>query len=134
MRGLIFAGQVPFAHLLREAAVINGVRKGARPTRPVEDSLSWTNWGLTKDIWSLMHRCWDSEPAKRPSVQEIKSHLVSALPAELQTTPTSNILLSPGEFREMMRRNPEDIEMSVVNLEDILSSAHCDDAFEFEEH
>ncbi|KAG6818428.1 hypothetical protein H0H93_005072, partial [Arthromyces matolae] len=119
----IFAGQVPYSHLGREATIMNEVRNGARPACPPANSPSWTVWGLTLNIWFLMQCCWDSEPKRRPSVQEIKRRLAPALPTKLQTTLTSNILLSPGEFREMMRRNSEDIETSILTLEDILSSA-----------
>ncbi|KAG6826268.1 hypothetical protein H0H92_000506, partial [Tricholoma furcatifolium] len=80
----IFAGEVPFAHLTRDLAIMKSVSTGAKPARPPASSTSWGVWGLTEDIWSLMQTCWDLRPDARPSVEAVASFLVLYLPPGVQ--------------------------------------------------
>ncbi|KAG6905877.1 hypothetical protein DXG01_017127 [Tephrocybe rancida] len=117
----IFAGQPPFAHLTREATIMNRVSNGERPARPFKTSPSWSVWGLTDDIWSSMEACWNSEPEERPSAQLVITRVDPVLSPILQGG-ARDISLSPGEFREMMRRSSDENEMSVETFESLLLS------------
>ncbi|KAG6830263.1 hypothetical protein H0H87_008653 [Tephrocybe sp. NHM501043] len=115
----IFAGQVPFAHLTREATIIKQVTNGEQPARPSKESSSWSVWGLTEGIWSLMKACWGPQPEARPSVRRVINYLAVILPPSLRSN-ASVSSLSPGEFRELMRRPLGENEMSVQTFERLL--------------
>ncbi|KAG6839081.1 hypothetical protein C0991_006147, partial [Blastosporella zonata] len=80
----IFTGQVPFAHLLREAVIVTKVTSGERPALPPHSSPSWAVWGLTEGIWALMQACWNADPMRRPMVSSIIEHLETALPPDVE--------------------------------------------------
>ncbi|KAG6830266.1 hypothetical protein H0H92_001532 [Tricholoma furcatifolium] len=115
----IFAGDVPFARLNREAAIINYVSKGGQPTRPAEPSISWNVWGLTEDIWTLMKTCWSPQPDMRPRVNAVVDHLSSSFPPGVHET-IGDQTLSTGQFREMMRLRSDKIGMTVQTFESLL--------------
>ncbi|KAG6809294.1 hypothetical protein H0H92_000783 [Tricholoma furcatifolium] len=97
----IFAGEVPFAHLIPILAI------GRKPTRPPAASSSWKVWGLTEDIWTLMEACWDGRPTVRPPVEAVANFLAISLPTDIQKK-ASDHPLSPAQFREMVRGGLED--------------------------
>ncbi|KAG6824366.1 hypothetical protein H0H92_007094 [Tricholoma furcatifolium] len=116
----IFAGCLPFAHLTRDAAVMNKVMMGQRPVRPLDSSPSWDVWGLTEDIWALMEACWDSVPVRRPSVDAVIERLERTLPEDVSKEVNVDFL-SPAQFREMARPELDKNELSVETLESLLS-------------
>ncbi|KAG6828226.1 hypothetical protein H0H92_008759, partial [Tricholoma furcatifolium] len=121
----IFAGQLPFAHITREATIVNRVRNGQRLDRPLDASLSWNVWGLTEEIWALMETCWDFDPTRRPTIDVIIECFERSLPQDAQLTKEANgEFLSPGQFREMMRGDYNDIEneLSIEMLESRLQA------------
>lgn len=63
---------------------------GKRPSRPAPSGPSWIKWGLTKDIWLLMEECWKSNPAERPSAQEVIDRLSLSVPAGTDRRPQNN--------------------------------------------
>jgi len=116
----IYTGSVPFAHLSRESAVLLQVKAGRRPPRPPLSSRSWSSWGLTEHMWSLMQDCWNGEPAERPGVQQVLAHLASELPQDRRPVNIAEVF-SPAWFREKMRA-PLDVRSILATLESILDS------------
>lgn len=52
---------------------------GKRPSRPDSTSQSWTTWGLSEAIWSLMESCWKDNPLERPSAEVVVAQLSSVI-------------------------------------------------------
>ncbi|KAG6830416.1 hypothetical protein H0H87_008199 [Tephrocybe sp. NHM501043] len=105
----IFAGQVPFVHIAREAVIIIRVTSGERPAPPSESSPSWRVWGLTEGIWTLMQTCWSADPVRRPNISMIIEHLEKVVPRDAHTDITVDSL-TPSQFREMTRRGVDETE------------------------
>ncbi|KAG6830267.1 hypothetical protein H0H92_001533 [Tricholoma furcatifolium] len=119
----IFAGHLPFAHLTREAVIINKVTNGERPVRPPDSSPSWTVWGLTESTWALMQTCWNPDPVRRPTVGMVIEHLESLLPSGVDVDAKDNSI-PPHQFREMTRPVPASRvghELSVDAFESMLA-------------
>ena len=68
-------GKQPFSHIRRAYDVMAGVTRGERPQRPMEAEV--IKLGLDDRLWSLLVRCWDRDPQKRPSAQELVNELSS---------------------------------------------------------
>ncbi|GLB43600.1 putative protein tyrosine kinase [Lyophyllum shimeji] len=119
----IFTEQVPFAHLQRDAAVMFKVSGGERPTRPPQSSPSWSAWGLTEDIWTLMEDCSKSGPEDRLTTDEIIEHLERTAPEDTRMG-ESDSTLSPAEVREITRQGLEHDELSVETLESLLDASY----------
>ncbi|KAG6824385.1 hypothetical protein H0H92_007043, partial [Tricholoma furcatifolium] len=107
----IFAGEIPFANAASHK-IVTKVLDGQRPSRPANASRSWGVWGLKETIWSLMEICWDTDPAKRPTMDMIIE--------QLETVESAQRSLSPGQLREIIRTGQEEIALSVDVLEQCL--------------
>lgn len=59
----VFTGAVPFSDMTSFMAMLV-IMKGQRPPRP-------THPAFTDELWTLMQRCWDSDPNLRPGVSEV---------------------------------------------------------------
>ncbi|KAG4108131.1 hypothetical protein H8356DRAFT_919933 [Neocallimastix lanati (nom. inval.)] len=59
-------GDVPFSDI-PENIIPEAVKSGRRPSRPS---------GCPDEIWSLMQKCWDINPDKRPTFYEISQNLM----------------------------------------------------------
>uniref|UniRef100_A0A0W0F905 Protein kinase domain-containing protein n=1 Tax=Moniliophthora roreri TaxID=221103 RepID=A0A0W0F905_MONRR len=70
----IIAGLQPFHEKPNDAAVALAVWQGMRPSRPL-------NMNLHDDLWSLLMRCWESDPRSRPSPEELLMSLAELNPA-----------------------------------------------------
>jgi hypothetical protein len=46
---------------------------GERPERPGGEGCFFTMGGL---MWTMIRRCWDEDPARRPSMVEVKENLL----------------------------------------------------------
>ncbi|KAL1755230.1 kinase-like protein, partial [Schizophyllum commune] len=69
-------GKIPMSHLRVDWAVMMAIIEGGRPRRPTE----WRD--AHEDLlWALAERCWVTEPAERPSSQDIHASLRSYLVA-----------------------------------------------------
>jgi len=119
----IFTGHIPFAHISRDTVVMLKVGNGERPARPPESSPSWTDWGLTEYIWTLMQDCWKTDPQERPTIDVVRDRLIHwVLP--LDTRPGENgSTLSPVKFREMTREGRNHDEMSVDTLDSLMNAS-----------
>jgi hypothetical protein len=62
----VFTGRPPFDGR-SDAGVACLISKGSRPERPHDAE----GVGLTIPVWELLERCWDQDPAKRPTIQEV---------------------------------------------------------------
>ncbi|KAG6806402.1 hypothetical protein H0H92_011464, partial [Tricholoma furcatifolium] len=74
----VFTCKPPFADL-RAPAIAMKVMYGYRPERPPNSSPSWNPWGLTEHIWTLIERCWEATPARRPTIDLVIQRLELAL-------------------------------------------------------
>ena len=61
-----FSGAVPFGNLKSEMVVLR-VLRGGRPERPRNAQAV----GLTDEMWKLLQRCWQQDPDKRPTMEEV---------------------------------------------------------------
>ncbi|KAG6809030.1 hypothetical protein H0H92_001884 [Tricholoma furcatifolium] len=122
----IFTGEMPYAHITRDATIIYKVLSGERPQRPPDASPSWSVWGLKESIWKLMETCWDSDPAQRPNASVIIESIQATLPKDLRDAHAeiNSGSLSPGQFRKMACRDADLSvrELSVKMLESILAN------------
>jgi len=67
----IFTEAIPFPGLediLAALAILNGKRP-ERPTHP----------NLTRDLWEMIGKCWDSDPRSRPKISEVLRVLLTPL-------------------------------------------------------
>jgi len=62
----VFAGRVPFSDVGKIRAALQIVR-GERPGKPQAAE----QLGLTMEMWKLIERCWDADPNKRPTIDEV---------------------------------------------------------------
>ncbi|KAJ7607025.1 kinase-like domain-containing protein, partial [Mycena polygramma] len=67
----ILTGNPPFPELRTDGAVINAVLEGCRPSRPESCSLPSLD-----GLWNLLQRCWNEEPATRPTAAELVKQLM----------------------------------------------------------
>lgn len=63
----ILSGQVPFAQVHNNLAVMQKILTGEHPVRPqgVEGLL------FTDDLWRMLLKCWSAKPGDRPTVEVI---------------------------------------------------------------
>ncbi|KAH8829920.1 kinase-like domain-containing protein, partial [Flagelloscypha sp. PMI_526] len=59
----VVSGKPPFPEL-NDARAMLAVLTGKRPARPSADC-------MTDELWQLVEQCWDQEPDRRPSCEEI---------------------------------------------------------------
>ncbi|KAJ7140920.1 kinase-like domain-containing protein [Mycena epipterygia] len=73
----IFTGSVPFYELTNDVAVMFHVMEHQRPSRSPS---------ILDDVWNLMMECWKTEPAERPSADQIVFRLrdrpIGAMPTD----------------------------------------------------
>ena len=62
----VFTGKVPFSELGKTGAATRIFRRG-RPECPMNAGAV----GLTPQMWKFIQRCWDSNPEKRPTIEEV---------------------------------------------------------------
>ena len=62
----VFTGKIPFEEQKNEAVVLR-ISRGGRP----ELSASAQAVGLTGEIWKLLESCWQQNPKKRPTMEEV---------------------------------------------------------------
>ncbi|KAG6905131.1 hypothetical protein DXG01_004670 [Tephrocybe rancida] len=87
---------------------------GARPAHPPSSSPSWTEWGLTQDIWACIEDCWKGQPSKRPPTAAVVLRLaVGITTADTRQGPDTDMLL-PDEFCHQMSESLE-----IITVEDL---------------
>jgi len=62
----VFTGKIPFEEQKKEAAVVR-ISRGGRPDMPGNAQTV----GLTGEIWKLLESCWQQNPKKRPTMDDI---------------------------------------------------------------
>jgi hypothetical protein len=60
----MFTGRVPFCHLRSDAAVLFTLMKGEMPRRGSYPE-------VTPEVWAVLQRCWNYEPAHRPPMHSL---------------------------------------------------------------
>ncbi|KAG6847736.1 hypothetical protein H0H93_006259 [Arthromyces matolae] len=112
----IFTGNVPLCEVTNTLQIPGKVWKGTRPKCPDRLSPSWAQ-GLTKNIWSLMTRCWRKIPGRRPALAEIVELFESTAPGDTRKD-NATTELSPSGFRRQMSEGEDVID--VQTLKDIV--------------
>ena len=62
----VFTGRVPFGNVKNEAVVIQ-IAGGKRPAKPQAAE----QLGLTAEMWKFIEKCWNANPNKRPTIDEV---------------------------------------------------------------
>jgi len=62
----VFTGKIPFEEQKNEAVVLQ-ISRGGRPVMPANAQVV----GLTSDMWKLLESCWQQNPKKRPTMDEV---------------------------------------------------------------
>ena len=62
----VFTGKIPFEGQKNEAVVLF-ILDGGRPEVPGSSRAE----GLTSEMWALLQRCWQQNPKKRPTTEEV---------------------------------------------------------------
>ena len=62
----VFTGKIPFEEQKNEAVVLR-ISRGGRPEMP-ENARAV---GLTDEMWNLLESCWQQNPKKRPTIEEV---------------------------------------------------------------
>ncbi|KAF8058749.1 kinase-like domain-containing protein, partial [Lyophyllum atratum] len=119
----ILAGKRPFHEIKIVGMVEMAIAEGKHPERPPAASPSWSAWGLTEDIWSLMESCWSTERAQRPTVDEVVSRLMAMLRPEDVQLDERDKAPSSTQFRELMGLELKPDEMMIDDFEDILRTS-----------
>ncbi|KAG6818581.1 hypothetical protein H0H93_003796 [Arthromyces matolae] len=117
----VFTGDIPFVGIKLDATVSFKVMSGLRPQRPSPGSLPWMTWGLTEDLWMLMEQCWETNPARRPSSNDINKRLSATLIKDNRHNLADSTKLSPSKFRRRMQTRLRDL-LDVPSFNSILSS------------
>ncbi|KAG6827892.1 hypothetical protein H0H92_010055 [Tricholoma furcatifolium] len=111
----VFTGTVPFANIQRDTSIALRVKSGGRPTRPRSSSKSWKTWGLTEEVWSLMERSWQGQPAQRPTSAQIVEQLEMMISHDPRPMPETCIF-TPEAFRHEMDAAFEIVTTEVFDL------------------
>ena len=61
----IYTNSVPFAGYLNDIQIVMAITQGTRPSRPPELV------EMHEDLWTLVTRCWKTEPHTRPSMRVV---------------------------------------------------------------
>jgi serine/threonine protein kinase len=62
----VFTGKIPFEEQKNEAVVLR-ISRGGRPEMPENAQVV----GLTSEMWKLLESCWQQNPKKRPTMEEV---------------------------------------------------------------
>ncbi|KAJ7824686.1 kinase-like domain-containing protein, partial [Mycena leptocephala] len=93
----MLTGKPPFPELRMEAAVIQAVLEGSRPSRTASCSGTPSLDGL----WNLLQDCWEEHPTRRPTVGEIVERLMGP---DIQATTTQSTSDWDERFTSRFRR------------------------------
>ncbi|EIN03835.1 TKL/TKL-ccin protein kinase [Punctularia strigosozonata HHB-11173 SS5] len=69
----IFTGSNPYSTIKRDTEVIIKKHHGMKPVRPTDDKT--VSRGLDDNLWELLLWCWESPPAKRPTISQVLERL-----------------------------------------------------------
>ncbi|KAF6742818.1 kinase-like domain-containing protein [Ephemerocybe angulata] len=79
----IFTGEIPFHEVSRESTVISHMQSGRQPSKPSPDSLPFSTWGLSEEVWnSCIHQSWSRTPEERPTIPYLLRRLAAVEAAE----------------------------------------------------
>jgi len=69
----LLTGNVPYARIVSDGAVMRAVGNGALPDKP---KCEGPDAKLKGDIWSLCCKCWTLNHEERPSMQDVLRDLI----------------------------------------------------------
>ena len=69
-----FTETQPFADLASDIDVLNAIHRHELPSRPSAEHPAQSR-GLDECMWKLMRSCWNSNPVKRPTMQQVHESL-----------------------------------------------------------
>ncbi|KAF9496946.1 kinase-like protein [Pleurotus eryngii] len=70
----VVTGKLPFCHRSNDHAVLVDILRGVPPSLGIS-TFSSIKPAAESGLWSLLHRCWDQDPSRRPSMHEAASTL-----------------------------------------------------------
>ncbi|KAG6818351.1 hypothetical protein H0H93_005655 [Arthromyces matolae] len=112
----IFTGNLPLFEVKNPQQISKKVWDGTRPNCPDRLSPSW-NRGLTKNIWSLMKKCWEKRVDLRPPLVKIVQKLESTAPRDTRPHNTgSSDELMPSAFRRKMSEGIDVIDVQTLKV------------------
>lgn len=99
----MFAGDIPFATVMKDLQVIRLVLEGKRPPRPSDEQSSAR--GLNDKIWHLIENCWAQNHSERPTAENILERLrvLPNRPSDLRPTDRFNF---PSAFWGNQAKHP----------------------------
>ncbi|KAG6871998.1 hypothetical protein C0995_014017 [Termitomyces sp. Mi166 len=121
----IFTGNIPFYGTARDSSVMLLIQRGSRPSRPLESSPVWRDWGLTETTWTLMQDCWSTQPSERPPIDQV----INRLSLQLHRTPSRTVqvggILSSTRFRGRIKEPLNEMTKSILDrlLYNVVESA-----------
>ena len=62
----VFTGKIPLEEQKNEAVVLR-ISRGSGPEIPRNAQ----GVGLTSEMWGLLENCWQQNPSKRPTIEEV---------------------------------------------------------------
>ena len=62
----VYTGRLPFGDEVKPESAMVDIARGKRPDRPQAE-----HFGLTKEKWKFVERCWDQEILNRPRIDEV---------------------------------------------------------------
>lgn len=69
----LMSGKVPYSRIIMPASVVMVVADGKKPDRPRRGSGKEVE--ISDRLWSLLERCWASDGANRPTIDEVVKEL-----------------------------------------------------------
>lgn len=105
----IFTGRIPFPEEHNDRTVVRRIYSGDRPVYP-QNALEV---GLTTPIWEFLQRCWDTNPMKRPTIDEVVERWKGFLennnerdptppPAEAEVLPVRNLRRAKNLLKKLL--------------------------------
>ncbi|KAG6909853.1 hypothetical protein DXG01_014881 [Tephrocybe rancida] len=108
----IFTGELPFPEIVTDA-VAHHIIMGGCPMRPDPSSSSWTDFGLTEEIWACVEPCWEREPSERPNANTVIRRLGGSITAADSRRIPEADMTSLSNFRGKMK---EGFKMITVDM------------------
>jgi tetratricopeptide (TPR) repeat protein len=110
--GQLFTGQVPFANIRGDYAIVLHVHLGRRPFKPTTS----VEVGFTDDVWDVMQRGWAPDPLDRPTLAEFWKAIA---PAEI-TLQQHQVLAMHRQALDLLSPGHLDRSISLDSLADAL--------------
>lgn len=98
----LFTGEIPFAHIKCDPAVVLAVHKGVRPAKP---ELLPGTLGFCEEVWKIITSCWSHDLLARPNVVRL-TRLIGRLRGEDPDVVLIDVLKRLGRSEAEFVENP----------------------------